>query len=252
MIRGDFFCEEWGIAEIFLSTFLCMALHIISVGGSLIVPEEKPNVAFLAALRDVLAGFVQQGDRFVLVTGGGRTARVYIDAAKDVAELVNDDLDWLGIHATRLNGHLLRTIFRNIAHPIVIKHPLATPLVESWKGNVLIAAGWKPGRSTDYVACRIAKRLGVKTVINLSNIKKVYTGDPKKDPHAQPRDEMRWKEYRKMVGNEWSPGLSAPFDPIASRFCEKNNIRVLVLGGMRMEPISEYLTSGKIDGTMLY
>lgn len=229
-----------------------MSLHIISVGGSLIVPQEKPNAAFLSALRDVITGFVQRGDRFVLVAGGGKTARVYIDAAKGVTELVNDDLDWLGIHATRLNGHLLRTVFRDVAHPVVIKHPPATPLMDTWKGSVLIAAGWKPGRSTDYVACRIAKRLGAKTVINLSNIAKVYTGDPKKDPTAQPRDEMHWKEYRKMVGNEWSPGLSAPFDPIASRFCEKNGMRALVLGGMRMEPLLEYLSSGHIDGTLLY
>lgn len=229
-----------------------MSLYVISVGGSLIVPQEKPNAAFLSSLRDVLLGFVQRGDKFVLVAGGGKTARVYIDAAKSVTELVNDDLDWLGIHATRLNGHLLRTIFRDVAHPVVVKHPPATPLLDAWKGSVLIAAGWKPGRSTDYVACRIAKRLGAKTVINLSNITKVYTGDPKKDPTAQPRDEMRWREYRKMVGNEWSPGLSAPFDPIASRFCEKNGMRALVLGGMRMEPLLEYLSSGHVDGTLLY
>lgn len=229
-----------------------MALYVISVGGSLIVPQEKPNAAFLLSLRDVLTGFMQRGDQFVLVAGGGKTARVYIDAAKSITELVDDDLDWLGIHATRLNGHLLRTVFRDSAHPVVIKHPPAAPLVEDWQGSVLIAAGWKPGRSTDYVACRIARRLGAKTVINLSNITKVHTGDPKKDKHAQPRDEMTWKEYRKMVGNTWSPGLSAPFDPVASRFCEKNGMRVLVLGGMRMEPLLEYLSSGHIEGTLLY
>jgi uridylate kinase len=235
----------------FLILFL-MALHVISVGGSLIVPQDKPNAQFLSSLRDVLSGFVMRGDKFVLVTGGGKTARVYIDAAQSVTELVNDDLDWLGIHATRLNGHLLRTIFRDVAHPVVIKHPPATPFMQDWKGSVLVAAGWKPGRSTDYVACRIAKRLGAKTVINLSNIAKVYTGDPKKDPAAKPRDKMTWKEYRKMVGNTWSPGLSAPFDPVASRFCQKNGIRAVIMGGMRMEPLLEYLTTGKGEGTVLY
>lgn len=226
-------------------------LHVISVGGSLIVPQEKPNAVFLEALRNLLTGFIQRGDRFVLVTGGGKTARVYIDAAKSVTDLVNDDLDWLGIHATRLNAHLLRTIFRDVAHPVVVKHPLATPLIEQWKGSVLVAAGWKPGRSTDYVASRIAKRLGVKTVINMSNITKVYTGDPKKDPSAVPKDEMSWREYRKMVGSEWSPGLSAPFDPVASKFCEKNGMRVVVIGGMRMEPLLHYLLNGAVDGTVL-
>lgn len=229
-----------------------MSLHVISVGGSLIVPQDKPNAAFLSSLRDVIAGFVQRGDRFILVSGGGKTARVYIDAAKSITELVDDDLDWLGIHATRLNGHLLRTVFRHEAHPIMFKNPLAVPPVEEWEGNVVVAAGWKPGWSTDYVACRIAKRLGAKTVINLSNIAKVYTGDPKKDPEAQAKDEMSWKEYRKMVGNVWSPGLSAPFDPVASRFCHQNGLRVVVMSGMRMEPLLEYLSSGHVDGTLLY
>lgn len=228
-----------------------MAVHVISIGGSLIVPQEKPNAQFLTSLRDVVAGFTRRGDRFVLVSGGGRTARVYIEAAKSITDLADDDLDWLGIHATRLNGHLLRTVFRDVAHPIMFKNPLAVPPVKEWKGSVLVAAGWKPGWSTDYVASRIAKRLGAKTVINLSNITKVHTGDPKKDTKAKPCDEMSWKEYRRMVGNVWSPGLSAPFDPVASRFCQRNGMRVVVMTGMRMEPLLEYLTTGKGEGTIL-
>ena len=228
-----------------------MHTHILSIGGSLIVPHEKPNAAFLSALHDILLGFVQKGDRFVLVTGGGKTARVYIDAAKQVTQLCDDDLDWLGIHATRLNGHLLRTIFREIAHPVVIKNPLTTPKVQDWQGKILVAAGWKPGWSTDYVACRIAKRIGISTIINLSNVTHVYNNDPKKDAHAKPYDALSWKEYRAMVGDVWSPGLSAPFDPIAARFCEKHDMRALILGGMRMEPLLEYCTSGNVVGTVL-
>lgn len=228
-----------------------MALHVLSIGGSLIVPQEKPNTQFLSSLRDVITGFVRQGDRFVLVSGGGRTARVYINAAKHITDLTNEDLDWLGIHATRMNGHLLRTVFRDVAHPIMFKNPLAVPPVVTWKGSVLVAAGWRPGWSTDYVACRIAKRLGAKTVLNLSNIAKVYTSDPIKDPSAKPCDVMSWKDYRKMVGNVWSPGLSAPFDPVASQFCHRNGMRVVVMTGMRMEPLLEYLTTGHGEGTIL-
>ncbi len=228
-----------------------MALHVISVGGSLLVPQDKPNSAFLRAFRDVILGSLQRGDTFVLVTGGGKTARVYIDAAREVQELCPDDLDWLGIHATRLNGHLLRTILRDVAHPVVIKNPLATPQVSLWQGKVLVAAGWKPGWSTDYVACRIAKKLGATSVINLSNVAKVYSADPKKDPSATPLDEVSWKVYRGMVGSTWSPGLSAPFDPIAARFCERHGLRALIMQGARMEPLLMYLTAGMCEGTII-
>jgi hypothetical protein len=35
--------------------------------------------------------------------------------------LPDEDLDWLGVHATRLNAHLFRTIFRDLAHPVILK-----------------------------------------------------------------------------------------------------------------------------------
>jgi uridylate kinase len=66
---------------------------------------------------------VQKGRKFFLVSGGGKTARLYRDAGKAVnGEMSEEDLDWIGIHATRLNGHLLRTIFVDIAHPRMIEN----------------------------------------------------------------------------------------------------------------------------------
>ncbi len=226
-------------------------LHILSIGGSLIVPNDRPDKDFLQNLRSTLLPFIQKGEKFVLVSGGGKTARHYIDAARAVTELVADDLDWLGIHATRLNGHLLRTIFRDVAHPNVIKNPLVTPKLDAWKGSVLVVAGWKPGWSTDYVACRIAKRLGVDTVVNLSNIDKVFTADPRIDSNAQPVDEMSWKQYRAMIGDVWSPGMSAPFDPIASRFCQKNKLRVPIINGTHIHRLQKFLQTCEIEGTLL-
>ena len=213
--------------------------------------DSGPDREFLKRLRETLLPHIGSGKKFVLVSGGGRVCRQYIDAARSVTALVDDDLDWLGIHATRLNGHLLRTILRDVAEPIMYKNPLAVPEIGSWRGNVLIAAGWKPGWSTDYVACRIAKRLGSTMVINLSNIDKVYTDDPRKNPDAKPMDEMSWKDYRAMVGDEWSPGLSAPFDPIASKFCHKNKIEVVILNGGKIERLQKFLESGEVEGTAL-
>src|SRR5437870_5519213 len=92
---------------------------IISVGGSLIVPDQI-DIDFLKKLNLFIRKYVQQGQRFFLVTGGGKISRNYQAAAKNVNPAMTDeDVDWLGIHATRMNGHLLRTIFFDIAHPRV-------------------------------------------------------------------------------------------------------------------------------------
>jgi len=224
---------------------------IVSVGGSLIVPNGGPDVVFLKSLKHLIEREVKKGRRFVLVSGGGKTARHYIDAGDHVVgkHIDVDDLDWLGIHATRLNGHLFRTIFRKMAHPVVIKDPTRTPI--HWHGKVLIAAGWKPGRSTDYVACRIAKRLGAGSVINISNVNAVYDVDPRKSKNAKPLDHVGWTEYRKMVGDGWHPGKSAPFDPVASRFCQRHKMQVAMLGGEDFVNIGRVIDGKNFKGTLM-
>ena len=223
---------------------------ILSIGGSLIVPEGGPDTVFLARLKKMIKTEVENGRKIVIVTGGGKTARHYIDTAIKVGHGIEpEDLDWLGIHATRLNGHLLRTVFRDIAHPVVIKSPMRLPV--RWQGSVLIAAGWKPGWSTDYVACRIATRLGSRQVINVSNIDYVYSADPRKHPDAQPLEALSWPTYRKMVGDKWDPGLSAPFDPVASRYCHEHHLSVAIVNGLDLKRVGDLLAGKKFKGTII-
>ena len=113
---------------------------VMSVGGSLIVPDQI-DTTFLKNLKSLVsAETTQSGRRFIIIAGGGKTARRYQDAAGEVTELTRDDLDWLGIHSTHLNGHLLRTIFRDIAYHIMIKNPDEVLDVPD-QYRVIIAAG---------------------------------------------------------------------------------------------------------------
>jgi len=141
---------------------------VMSVGGSLIVPDQIDS-DFLTTLKTFIDKETAQGRRFIIIAGGGRTARRYQDAAAEVTDLENEDLDWMGIHATRLNGHLLRTIFRDMAHPQVITNPDEILDVPPDK-KVVVAAGYRPGCSTDLRAIQIAQRVDAKKIINLSNI----------------------------------------------------------------------------------
>ncbi len=224
---------------------------IISVGGSLIVPNGGPDVEFLRSFKRLVDREVKKGRRFVLVTGGGKTARHYIDAADKVRgnHITADDLDWLGIHSCRLNAHLLRTILREVAHPVVIKDPRKAP--KKWKGKVLIGTGWKPGHSSDYVAARHAKRFGSRRIINLSNIDAVFDVDPRKSKKAKPLEAIGWTEYRKMVGDDWHPGKSAPFDPVASRFCQRHGMQVAMLGGTDFKNIAAAMAGRRFRGTLM-
>src|SRR5438105_1133004 len=191
---------------------------IISVGGSLIVPNGGIATQFLEKLNDFIRNQLAQNPKrqFFLVIGGGATARHYRDAGREVVghELTNEDLDWLGIHATRLNAHLIRTIFQDIAHPQIIEH---YEVIRKAEEPVVVASGWKPGWSTDYCATLLCEDYDVHTMINLSNVPQVYDKDPNQFKDAKPKAKMTWSRFRSLVGDTWNPGMHAPFDPIAAK-----------------------------------
>ena len=221
---------------------------IISLGGSLIVPKGGIDAAFLRRFRIFIAKRVAKGERFVLICGGGSTARSYQKAARAVGPLSREDVDWIGIHSTRLNAHLLRTIFRKMAHATVVKNPLAPP---SFREPVLIAAGWKPGWSTDYCATLLASSRGATTVLNLSDIDHVYSADPRKDPKAKPLEYIGWKAFRRMVGNRWDPGANVPFDPVAAKMAERIGLEVKMIEGRSLSEIGKALDGKPFQGTVI-
>ncbi len=225
---------------------------IISVGGSLIVPNGGINTQFLTKLNDFIREELaqHQNRQFFLVIGGGATARTYRDAGAEVIghQLTRDDLDWLGIHATRLNAQLIRTIFRDVAHPYIIKN---YDIIRKAPERIVVAAGWKPGWSTDYCAVLIGEDYGVKTILNLSNIDQVYDKDPKKYEDARPIDKISWEDFRKIVGDEWVPGMNAPFDPIAAKKAQELGVKVAVLNGNNFENIKNFFSGAQFVGTVI-
>ncbi len=220
---------------------------VVSVGGSLIVPDQI-DTDFLSRFKALILEKVQRGFTFTIITGGGKTARRYQDAANAVTPLSPQDLDWIGIHSTRLNGQLLRNIFVGYAHPQVVKNP--TIDVES-EEPITIAAGWQPGFSTDYDAVLIAKNLGARRLVNLSNIDYVYTADPKKDPNAKKIEKISWPEFRTLIPKDWDPGLSSPFDPVAAKEAETLGLEVAIINGAKLGEFSNYLDGKPFVGTVI-
>ncbi|MGV8086207.1 MAG: UMP kinase [Candidatus Woesearchaeota archaeon] len=219
---------------------------IISLGGSLIVPENV-DVEFVKGFKSLIVSQLKK-QRFILITGGGKTCRKYLNAAKEIREITSDDGDWIGIYATRLNAQFMKTVFKEYSHPNIISDP--TQKI-NFKEDILFAAGWVPGCSTDNDAILLAKNLNVKTVINLSNIDYAYTKDPNKFPDAKKIEKTSWKEFRKIVGNKWDPGLNAPFDPIASKQAEELGIKVIIMNGKNLENLKNCLNGNKFIGTII-
>ncbi|MFZ5364469.1 MAG: UMP kinase [Patescibacteria group bacterium] len=224
-----------------------MKALIISLGGSVIVPNEVDAI-FLKNFRKAILDFIKNGGRAVIVAGGGGTNRKYNAAAQKVAKIKNIDLDWLGIAATKLNAELLRVIFGEAAYEAVVVDP--TKKIKTNK-KIIIAAGWLPGCSSDKDAVLWAKNFGAKTVINLSNIDYIYNKDPKKFKDAKRLEKIKWAEYRKMVGNKWIPRMHAPFDPIASKSAEKWGMEVVIMKANHLNNFKKFLKGEKFEGSVI-
>ena len=220
---------------------------VVSVGGSLIVPDMI-DADLLKRFKALILEKVQKGFAFTIIAGGGKTARTYQSAANIVTPLSRQDLDWIGIHATRLNAQLMRNIFVGYAHQQVIKNP--TIDIEADE-PIIIAAGWQPGCSTDYDAVLMAKNLGATQLVNLSNIDYVYDSDPRKNPSAKKIEKASWAEFRALIPKEWDPGLSSPFDPIAAKEAEAIGLEVAIINGAKLEEFSNYLEGEPFIGTVI-
>lgn len=228
---------------------------ILSVGGSIIVPE-KPDTEFLSKFVSMCVSWLNavKNNRLILVTGGGAPARVYQNAYKEVSEktgLSNDanSADWIGIMATRINAQLLKACFGDYCKNDVVYNPTLEDL--KFDGQVLVASGWKPGFSTDTDAVYLGEKFDAKTIVNLSNIEKVYTDDPRKNPDAKPLDTISWEDFRKMVGDEWTPGKNCPFDPIASKKAQTLGMKVICAGGKNIQNIQAILNDQEYFGTTI-
>ena len=222
---------------------------IITVGGSLIVPDEI-DVSFLRELKEIVL-FTTQAlqKRVVLSIGGGKTARRYQEAGRQFPYLNHTDLDWLGIKSIHLNADLVWRIFsdQEILHPQVLEK--VDDYYEAGK-HIIVVSAHDPGYSSDTDALFFAELFDAKRIINFSNIDAVYDADPREDPDAKPLNRITWDAYLQLIPQEWTPGLSAPFDPVASRMAKEQGRTVVVLGAS-LENLKHYLSGEAFQGTII-
>lgn len=220
---------------------------IISLGGSIIIPDQI-DIDFLKSFREIILEQIKTGKKFVIITGGGKLCRRYQSAAKEITNPNNIDLDWIGIASLRLNAELVRVIFGEKAYEKVIFNPSEKFPVDK---SIVIGAAYKPGQSTDWDAVLAAKSVGAKRIINLSNTDYVYDSDPKVNPEAKKIEKISWADYLKLIPNDWRPGLSSPFDPVASGLAEEAGIEVIIMNGKPIEDFKKCLDGEKFKGTVI-
>ena len=224
-----------------------MDTTVISLGGSIIAPDDIDTL-FLNRFKRLILNHIKKGNRVIIVCGGGNVCRKYQAASEKIANPSDSDKDWIGIRATQLNAELVRVMFKQEAYERVIYDPH-----EKIKTNkkIIIGAGFEPGCSTDTDTTILAEQFNSRLIINTTNTDYVYDKDPHKYKDAKKIEHISWKDYRKMIGNRFSPGLHAPFDPVASRLAEKNRMQVAIINGKNLNNMKNLLENKEFIGTII-
>lgn len=220
---------------------------VISLGGSVLYPDNI-DTEFIKKFDAFIREQVKKGRRFIIVTGGGRLARNYQDSAAAVTTVSDTDKDWIGIHATRLNAQLLRTVMSDICDHVVID---SRGKLKKLTKAVTFGSGWRPGASTDNVCVKLAIDYKAVVMVNAGKSDHVYSDDFVKNKDAKPFDVLSWKQYRALVPGKWSPGLSSPIDPVAAKLAEKHKIKAVVIDGRNLENFSALLDGKPFQGTVI-
>ncbi len=223
---------------------------VLSLGGSLIVGSAGINIAYLKHFIALIKREVRRGKKFLIVCGGGETARVYHRAAVAVNPKATElDLHWVGIRSCHLNEELLRVAFGKLAEarPAEDRNRRFRPRLPITIGRV-----GTPGMSSDGGTVQWAHAVGATTVYNLTNVDGVFTADPTRDKSARLLPNLTWKEFFKQFGTgAWKPNAHAPFAPIAGQMAQRWGISAVILNGENLDNLSRALEGKSFRGTIL-
>ncbi len=175
-------------------------------------------------------------DRLVVITGGGKTARKYVELGKELG-VSNAWLDLLGMEASRLNALLLAASLSELAYT-PIPRSVDEVLQGLSTGKVVILGGLQPGQSTNAVSAMIAELVKADLLINATNVDGVYDKDPSKYPDAKPLREVSIQQLAEMLrSQDFRPGHYELLDAVALRVIARSKIRLVFVNAFKPETI---------------
>jgi uridylate kinase len=220
---------------------------VISLGGSRIVPNSVDD-KFLLRFKELINSHPSK--KFVVVTGGGSTARKYISALKKIGKKTEDQ-SLEGIAITRLHANFMMRIFGKSANEDLptnmekVKNLLA-------KNHIVFCGGlrWSNTNSTtDGTAAKLAGFLKC-PFINLTNVQGLYSEDPMRNKNAKFIPRISWDDFYKMMKNiKFKAGQHFVLDQSAAKTIKEKKVVTYIVGSL--SAIDAILDNKKFMGTVI-
>jgi uridylate kinase len=221
---------------------------VVSLGGSRIVPDDV-DWKFLKEFRDLIDR--HRDKKFVVVCGGGRTARRYMTALKRLGKNTKRQ-SMEGIAVTRLHAGFMARFFALLDSKHRTGQGVNREIPFNMKkvGNLLRknrvvfcgALRWRDKNTSDGTAAKLAGFLGC-SFINLTNVAGLYDKDPKKNKKAKFISKISWKDFLKVARKvKFEAGQHFVLDIVAAEEIAKKRIVTYIVGSL--DAMNEVLVLG--------
>ncbi|HME52030.1 MAG TPA: UMP kinase [Candidatus Lokiarchaeia archaeon] len=173
--------------------------NVLKIGGSLLFDDEM-NVK-IDSIQEFIEFIVKNVPRLdCVVVGGGKIARAYINAIKDIHpnEAVQD---LLGIKVSRLNALAIANLvgpdvaYQGVPESIESLLRLKSELPD----KIVFMGGLEVGQSTTSVACEAAEALEAASLVIGTDVDGIYTKNPKEYTDAIKLDEITLAEIATIL-----------------------------------------------------
>ncbi|OYT54100.1 MAG: uridylate kinase [Candidatus Altiarchaeales archaeon ex4484_2] len=219
---------------------------VLSIGGSILVPEEV-DVGYIGELASFLVD-LSSGNEIAVVSGGGRLARKYIDAAR-VFNSSEALCDLIGIDASRLNARLLSAAIGDTA---TIEPPSVFQKAreELERGKIMVMGGTHPGHSTDGVSALLAEYVGADLLINATDVDGIFDKNPREYADARLIEEITPEGLMDIIKKySVDAGSYALIDPLAVKIIQRSAIKTIFLNGRDFKNMEKAISGKKYRGT---
>jgi len=229
-----------------------MPARIFSLGGSVIVPG-RVDIALLKRLKSIFLK-ISKKEKVVIVCGGGRIARDYIQALEKEGASEFERCT-VGIECTRLNALLVALFLGKNANSDI---PSTTKeFLQEYKNNRIVVTGGgledaHIGTTSDGTTAFLTALLKEKEFINLTNVAGLYDKDPAKSRDAKLIPKISHEGFQKMMSKvKEKPGQHFILDSYATKVINQKKIMVVILDGKNVANLTSYLAGRSFIGSVI-
>ncbi len=222
---------------------------VFKIGGSIICPKGVPDLAYIKRLSRFLLE-LKRKNRIIIVVGGGKMAKDYIRSARTLKPSENL-LDSMGILGSRMNAMVIMASLGRQAYPKVVKnreeleHGIST-------GKIVVLGGTVPGQTTSAVAVAAAQFFRSDMLVIGTNVKGIFTKDPKTHRNARMLPRIKSKDlYNMVMVRKHMAGPMTVMDPVAARLLERSKIKAVLLDGRNLANMKKAIMRRNFVGTII-